>query len=152
MRLFVALSLLLVPVLPLTAVADSDDAVAAEQKVSAADKRAEKKEATLWFKDYMDSKKKAAAALKKVKDAKSAKKAVKTISELYGLSNSGKQTAMGEVGEAKRPEMQALDELMARNEKKIEKLNDAIEAEKARIDEAELLTSELGECIDKASQ
>ena len=85
-----------------------------------------------------------------MKDEKSAAKAVKLMSELYGLSGKGKQTALGEVGEAKKPENPAIDELMTRNEKKIEKLNAAIEKEKARIDKADLLDDDLNECIEKA--
>ncbi len=150
MRYFALLSILFCAVAVMPLMADDTETAAPVEKVSAADKRAEKKDAALWYKDYMDKKKKAATALKKVKDEKSAAKAVKLMSELYGLSGKGKQTAMGEVGEAKKPENPAIDELMTRNEKKIEKLNAAIEKEKARIDKADLLDDDLNECIEKA--
>ena len=151
MRYFVLLSFLFGTFAALPLMADDADPAPAE-KVSAADKRAEKKDAALWYKDYMDKKKRSGAALKKVKDAKSAAKAAKIISELYGLADRGKTTAMGVAGEAKRPESEALDELLARNEKKIDKLNAVIEMEKARIDNAELMTDELSECITKAAE
>lgn len=150
MRYFALLSILFCAVAVMPLMADDTEAAAPVEKVSAADKRAEKKDAALWYKDYMDKKKKAATALKKVKDEKSAAKAVKLMSELYGLSGKGKQTALGEVGESKKPENPAIDELMTRNEKKIEKLNAAIEKEKARIDKADLLDDDLNECIEKA--
>ena len=150
MRYFALLSILFCSVAVLPLMADDTAADAPVEKVSAADKRAEKKSAAQWFKDYMDKKKKAATAMKKVKDKKSAAKAVTTLSDLYGISAKGKQTALGEVGETKMPENPAIDELMSRNEKKIEKLNDLIEKEKARIDDADLLSDALNECIEKA--
>lgn len=121
-----------------------------EPQMSAAEKRAEKKDAVLWYKDYADKKKIAGSALKRVKDDRSADRAVKTIQELYGLTSRGAQTALGEVGVAKRPESAAIDEILTRNGKKIEKLNAVIEKESARIEEAGLMTPELEECIEKA--
>lgn len=125
---------------------DADEA----PQMSAAEIRAEKKEAALWYKDYADKKKSAGSALKRVKDERSADRAVKTIQELYGLSSQGVQTALGEVGEAKRPESAAIDEILTRNGKKTEKLNAVIEKESARIEEAGLMTPELEQCIEKA--
>lgn len=131
--------------MPLIAL-EADDA----PQMSAAEKRAEKKEAALWYKDYADKKKSAGSALKRVKDERSADRAVKTIQVLYGLSSQGVQTALGEVGVAKRPESSAIDEILTRNGKKTEKLNAVIEKESARIEEAGLMTPELEECIEKA--
>lgn len=149
MKKFFSLILFCSLVLPVLPAAEDAESTPAE-KISAADMRAEKKAAAAWLKDYLDCKKRAVAALKKVKDEKSAAKAEKLIAELYGLSKKSKDTAMGERAERTRPEYAGLDELLTRNEKKIAKYNEAIEKEKARIDAAGFLTPELEECIEKA--
>ena len=120
------------------------------EKIPAAELRAEKKAAAKWMKDYLANKKKAASLLKKVKDEKSAARAEKALSELYGLGNVGQKTALGEVGESKRPDYAGLDELLERNEKKISQYDSLIEKEQERIEAADCMTDKLEEAISKA--
>ncbi len=127
--------------------ADSDDA-----PKSSAELRVEKKEAAAWYKKKLARQKKAIAALKKVKDEKSAKKAASSIMKLYGRLVGGEQTAMGTSGPAEVPSGEAADEVAAKYEKQLDKLQEQLNKELERIGELELSVPELDEAIDAVNK
>ncbi|MBE6416947.1 MAG: hypothetical protein E7033_00610 [Akkermansiaceae bacterium] len=127
--------------------AESDDA-----PKSSAELRVEKKEAAAWYKKKLARQKKAIAALKKVKDEKSAKKAASSIMKLYGHLVGGEQTAMGTTGAAEVPSGEAADEVAAKYEKQLDKLQEQLNKELERIGELELSVPELDEAIDAVNK
>lgn len=132
------LSLLIVGA-PLYAADDAEPA-----KPSAADTRYDKKEAMNWFKTTLKNKQATVKILKKVKDQKSLDKAGKELQKLYGTK--GKATAMGEAGPATKPAGAA--ELEEKNAAKLEKLDEAINAQIERIQGLELDTAEFDKGIE----
>ena len=127
--------------------AESDDA-----PKSSAELRVEKKEAAAWYKKKLARQKKAIAALKKVKDEKSAKKAASSIMKQYGHLVGGEQTAMGTTGPAEVPSGEAADEVAAKYEKQLDKLQEQLNKELERIGELELSVPELDEAIDAVNK
>ena len=127
--------------------ADSDDA-----PKSSAELRMEKKEAATWYKKKLARQKKAVAALKKVKDEKSAKKAAASIMKLYGSLVGGEKTAMGTSGPAEVPSGEAADEVAAKFERQLEKLQEQLNDEHERIGELELSVPELDEAIEAVNK
>lgn len=116
--------------------------MAEDDAPSAAELREARKEAKAYIKKEIARNKKLVGYLKKIKDDKSAKKQSLAILK-YLDNNVGEKTALGEVGEAKRPEGQAMDEEMAKKQKEIEASYDKINLELERIGELEL-----GECTE----
>lgn len=128
---------------PMVMAQEEDDA-----PVSAADARVEKKEAADWYKKKLARMKKAASALKKVKNEKTAKKAAATIMKHYGKLVGGKQTGMGTTKAAEVPENDSMDAMAEKYEKQLEKLQEQINDEIERIGELEISCKELDEAID----
>ena len=120
----------------------------ADAPVSAADARMEKKEAADWYKKKLARMKKAAAALKKVKNEKTAKKAADTIMKHYGKLVGGEKTAMGTTAAAEVPETDAMDDMATKYEKQLEKLQEQLNSEIERIGELGIECPELDEAID----
>ncbi len=108
---------------------------------------ASRREAVAWIKTSMNNRKKAIGLLKKVKDEKSAKRIGKTLQKLFE-TNAGTQTAMGEVAPPSAPEGEAMDQEMEKKGKQIEKLDEAIAAERDRIDGLNLSVPELTEGLE----
>ncbi len=104
--------------------------------LAAAPDRFEKKEAAAWVKEEMGRLKKTLAILKRVKDEKSADKAGKALLALYEVER--EQTAMGEVGPARKPEGEAMMEAEEKNAKALEKMQKAIDSQCLRIAALEL--------------
>lgn len=128
---------------------DTDDFGApSEEKVSPADAREEAKAAAAWLKEHMAMRKKVLSALKKVKNEKSAAKAAKALNKLTGKDNVGKKTALGEVGDSLferpfgRPDTAAMDALLKKNIKRIDKSTKDIEEEVDRIESLDLEDTE----------
>ena len=124
---------------------DTDDFGApSEEKVSPADAREEAKAAAAWLKEHMALRKKVLSALKKVKNEKSAAKAAKALNKLTGKDNVGKKTALGEVGDSlfERPDTEAMDALLKKNIKRIDKSTKDIEEEVDRIESLDLEDTE----------
>lgn len=119
---------------------------------SSAETRAEKKEATEWYKKKIARQKKAVAALKKVRDEKSAKKAASTIMKYYGKLVGGNSTAMGTSGPAEVPEGEAMDAAAEKYEKQLEKLQEQLNDEIERIGELNISCPELDDAIDAVNK
>ena len=116
--------------------------------VSAAEARMEKKEAAEWYKKKLARMKKAASALKKVKNEKTAKKAAAAIMKDYGKLVGGKSTGMGTTKAAEVPENDSMDAMAEKYEKQLDKLQEQINAEIERIGELDISCKELDEAID----
>lgn len=119
-----------------------------DEPKSAADTRAEKKEATNWYKQKLARQKKALGALKKVKNDKTAKKAAASIMKHYEHLVGGKETAMGRSEAAEVPTGDAMDEAAEKMQKQLERMDTQIEKEIERINELELDCPELDKAID----
>ena len=123
-----------------------------ESGMTAAELREARKEAKDYIKRELTRNKKLAGYLKKVKDAKSAKKQGKEILK-YLDNNVGQKTALGVVGEEKRPDNAAMDEEMAKKQKQIDASYDAIVKEMERIGELDIDGgSEFEQAIDKINE
>lgn len=119
----------------------------------AADDRAARKDATTWVKTSMTQKKKLLAAAKKVKNVKTAEKFAKDVDKIYEeLKVDGTQTAMGSSAPAEAPTGDAVDAEMEKKAKALEKLDEALDKELNRIEEAEIDSSELNEALKKVKK
>lgn len=125
----------------------SGEPAAADTREAKRQAKEEAKEAKVWIKKQMALKKKTLSALKRVKDEKSAKKAAKTIQKLYG-TDEGEETAMGTVGPEKAPSGEVMDKLMEKEGPKLEKLDEAIDAEVERISGLEIESPELDKALE----
>ena len=132
---------------PMVMAQDEDDA-----PVSAAEARVEKKEAADWYKKKLARMKKAASALKKVKNEKTAKKAAATIMKDYGKLVGGKQTGMGTTKAAEVPENDSMDAMAEKYEKQLDKLQEQINDEIERIGEMDISCKELDEAIEAVNK
>lgn len=111
---------------------------AQEEKLSPAEMRQEqkfaRKEAEAWVKEEMTTRKKVIACLRKIKDERSANKETKTLLTL--LENEvGTKTALGEVGEVKRPTGEAMEEEDKKRGQAVVKQKKQIKAELKRINQ-----------------
>ncbi len=130
-------------------VIDAPLALAADDEPkSAAESRAEKKEATTWYKQKLARQKKALGALKKVKNEKTAKKAASAIMKHYDHLVGGKETAMGRSEAAEVPTGAAMDEAAEKMQKQLERMDSQIEKEIERINELDISCPELDKAID----
>ena len=101
----------------------------AEPKV---DEKALKKAANRYWKSQMDKRKKGVSILKKVKDKKTARKAAKSLAKLTAAPKKGKD---GKDKNAKPEDSEFMDAAEKRVLPHIEKLDEAIDEEVARIEE-----------------
>lgn len=101
----------------------------AEPKV---DEKALKKAANRYWKSQMERKKKGVSILKKVKDKKTARKAAKSLTKLTAAPKKGKD---GKDKNARPEDSEFMDAAEKRFLPHIEKLDEAIEEEVARIEE-----------------
>lgn len=101
----------------------------AEPKV---DEKALKKAANRYWKSQMDKRKKGVSILKKVKDKKTARKAAKSLAKLTAAPKKGKD---GKDKNAKPEDSEFMDAAEKRFLPHIEKLDEAIDEEVARIEE-----------------
>lgn len=109
--------------------ADTDTAKEDEEAEPEVDEKALKKAANRYWQTKMAKKKKALSIIKKVKDQKSSKKAAKQLVKLYNLDGKSKK-------ETKKPEdSEFMDAAEKRFASHIEKLDEQIEEEEARISE-----------------
>ncbi len=112
-----------------------------DEELSPSERRQEQKfarqAAETWVKDEMALRKKVIAQLRKIKDERSAEKAAKAIGTLLDTS-SGKQTALGEMGEATRPTGDAIEAEDKKREPIVSKQKKQIAAELKRISDLEL--------------
>ena len=112
-----------------------------DEELSPSERRQEQKmarqAAEVWVKDEINLRKKVIAQLRKVKDERSAAKAAKVINKLLAKS-SGEMTALGEVGEMKRPTGEAIEAEDKKREAVVTKQKSQIENELERISALEL--------------
>lgn len=104
----------------------------AEPKV---DEKALKKAANRYWKSQMERKKKGVSILKKVKDKKTARKAAKSLTKLTAAPKKGKDGKDGKDKNARPEDSEFMDAAEKRFLPHIEKLDEAIEEEVARIEE-----------------
>ena len=120
-----------------------------------------RKEAAQYYKEYIVKKRKALILVKKIEDERSRNASIRSFKLLfeeeeseeelgddrtYGMGGSGNG---GVCEEAKKKAMEAERK---KYEKAIKKIDDQIDAEGTRIEEAELMTDELSEFIKKAKE
>ena len=146
------LSILLVSCAAVTTAewAQAEDSSAPSSKEERDEAKYQKKQAKDWVKQSIAKKKKALAALKKVKSQKTADASGKELQKLYGVS--GKQTAMGSSGKAQKPDNEHMTAEEEKNKKVIERLDEQIQNELTRIGELNLNSSLLEDGIKEMNE
>ena len=146
------LSILLVSCAAVTTAewAQAEDSSAPSSKEERDEAKYQKKQAKDWVKQSIAKKKKALAALKKVKSQKTADASGKELQKLFGVS--GKQTAMGSSGKAQKPDNEHMTAEEEKNKKVIERLDEQIQNELTRIGELNLNSSLLEDGIKEMNE
>lgn len=124
-----------------------------------------RKEATKYYKDYMVQKRKGLILIKKIEDERSRDGSIRSFKVLYAepeeeddsaamgagrVIGGGSRSSHGGATVSEEAQQKARDAERRKYQKQIDKINAQIEAEKARIEEANLMTDQLQEFITKA--
>lgn len=120
-----------------------------------------RKEATQYYKEYIVQKRKALILVKKIEDERSRDGSVRSFKVLYEEAEDdgeeldggrviGGASGYGDRGVSEEAKNKAMSAERKKYQKQIDKINAQIEAEKTRIEEAELMTDQLQEFITKA--
>ena len=124
-----------------------------------------RKEATKYYKDYMVQKRKGLILIKKIEDERSRDGSIRSFKVLYAeaeeeddsaamgagrVIGGGSRGSYGGATVSEEAQQKARDAERRKYQKQIDKINAQIEAEKARIEESNLMTDQLQEFITKA--
>ncbi len=124
-----------------------------------------RKEATKYYKDYMVQKRKGLILIKKIEDERSRDGSIRSFKVLYAeaeeeddsaamgegrVIGGGSRSSHGGATVSEEAQQKARDAERRKYKKQIDKINAQIEVEKARIEEANLMTDQLQEFITKA--
>ena len=139
--------------------ADTELSPQEKRKKAKQEAKAARKEATQYYKEYIVKKRKALILFKKIEDERSRDGSIRSFKVVFEEEESEEETMdSGRVigGGNGSPEIsdearkKAMDAERKKYEKQIKKIDTQIEAEKTRIEEAELMTDELQEFINKS--
>ena len=120
-----------------------------------------RKEATQYYKDYIVKKRKALILIKKIEDERSRNASIRSFKKLYEEEEDSEEMGADRTigggygnggGVSEKAKKKAMEEERKKYEKAIKKIDDQIDEEVTRIEEAELMTDELNEFIKKAKE
>lgn len=117
-----------------------------------------RKEAAQHYKEYIVSKRKALILVKKIEDERSLNASIRSFKLLYAAPESDEDEmddsrmigGNGSSSVSEEAKKKAMDAERRKYEKQINKIDAQIEAEKTRLEEAELMNDELKDFISKA--
>ena len=120
-----------------------------------------RKEAAQYYKEYIVKKSKALILVKKIEDERSRNASIRSFKLLFEEEESEEELgadrtygmgSSGNGGVSEEAKKKAMEAERKKYEKAIKKIDDQIDAEVTRIEEAELMTDELSEFIKKAKE
>ncbi len=120
-----------------------------------------RKEAAQYYKEYIVKKRKALILVKKIEDERSRNASIRSFKLLFeeeetdeelGADRTIGMGASGNGGVSEEAKKKAMDAERKKYEKAIKKIDDQIDAEVTRIEEAELMTDELSAFIKRAKE
>lgn len=120
-----------------------------------------RKEAAQYYKEYIVKKRKALILVKKIEDERSRNASIRSFKLLFEEEESEEELGAdrtygmggsGNAGVSEEAKKKAMEAERKKYEKAIKKIDDQIDAEVTRIEEAELMTDELSEFIKKAKE
>lgn len=120
-----------------------------------------RKEATQYYKDYIVKKRKALILIKKIEDERSRNASIRSFKKLYEEEEDCEEMGNGRTigggygnggGVSEKAKNKAMEDERKKYEKAIKKIDDQIDEENDRIEEAGLMTDELNEFIKKAKE